>query len=1034
MLKLISELNKYINAAHTTSPKFYSQTIAVGGYFAPKVIHVVSPLDFYVMKAMDVPMYEEQMYAMDKYYNDRQEQRIYSPENKMPVAINHNGHWHRGEVTSVKGPLQVEVRLVDVGTVITVHLRSLRTLHSDFMKLSKGVIACSLAHVAPCEQNDYQWPREALETFCALTNSDNLELFVHSTHTSKRNTFNVTLYSVRKDKNISINAQLVQLEFATSTGTESVQVEFYKDIEELTDDDPVNATKISIPSTSKDTKRSFRINSKILNIINPGEFYVIFKHNMTLVDQVQRRIQNLMAKSEAPLLPQDWQIDDMCCVRVELPDDPVCEWRRAIVKDIDESSGMYDVFLVDAGVQVRVKKELTAPVPSEKLKATFFAAFLCHLSHIAPTAGSKVWPSSAIDKFKSYCNSKKFEGYAVTMVGRSVNNSIPVVLWGRMEEDDPLQPTIVRWKNINESLVKRGYAHLTEKFPATFDNEIAEMELQLKNHEFQQFIESLNKSSLMETAVIDVDSWESKLTSEITAVLEWKPAEPWKESIFLGVATYVDNNGIIHMYNVKNRNLLDKMRVIADEVLRETLPSPVEQFWAKNQPCMAKYQAEEKFFRGVVRRVDKENGQCLVQFVDYGNIEEVSFKDMRKNLLFGNIPIQSYRFKFVNLVPIKREEPWPCDVLDKMHAYTTGHECIAMLNGPPEDNGTGLYEMVSLRMGNIDLVDYLLQNDYAARALPETAATVVQCTQLECLKPDGKTKVKTEPPELDSISKYREYFNQKDIKEQTLLLSENDDFDEEESTDNSDYKEDPSSDESDADEPSPLGGAMKKYRGDDDEESTVEHFNPLYTSTEVPKGREMFPYLELDKDCRGFYGKTTELMSPLELYFCPEIESHTVMHTNMEKCLQDAAAWYTPVDKVNPTTAYLARYDEDGRWYRAIVNSDKIIEDEIYVRFVDYLNTEMVNLKYIKPLHENFQCIPLRNIHVRLADVKVNPRYHAIDAERELRVMLHQKRVYAKIVKIGSPHLVKLYADKDDENVIYQSLIDRRFFVSTGKN
>lgn len=171
-------------------------------------------------------MYEDQGRAMDQHYENPKNtmDRVYSPEIGMPVALNYNDHWHRGEVIGIMGPLQVQVQLVDIGTKHTVSLRSLRILHSDFMKLSKGTIACALVHIAPNEHHNFQWPSEALETFKALTSTNHLELFVHSHHPSNNNFFNVTLYSVRKDKNISINAQLVQLEFAASTGSESIQV------------------------------------------------------------------------------------------------------------------------------------------------------------------------------------------------------------------------------------------------------------------------------------------------------------------------------------------------------------------------------------------------------------------------------------------------------------------------------------------------------------------------------------------------------------------------------------------------------------------------------------------------------------------------------------------------------------------------------------------------------------------------------------------------------------------------------------------
>ncbi|XP_055699883.1 uncharacterized protein LOC129799737 [Phlebotomus papatasi] len=1027
MNQLIFELNKFINAAHSASPKFYAQTVTAGGYFAPKVIHIESLVEFYVMKALDIPMYENQGRAMDQHYENPKNMmdRVYSPEIGMPVALNYNDHWHRGEVIGIMGPLQVQVQLVDIGTKHTVSLRSLRILHSDFMKLSKGTIACALVHIAPTEHHNFQWPPEALETFRALTSTNNLELFVHSHHPSNNNFFNVTLYSVRKDKNISINAQLVQLEFATSTGSESIQVEFQKDIDD-SDDDKGNLTGGSSSKNKK--KRSFRISSKIVNVVTPGEFYVIFLHHIGAIEHIQRKIQGHMANYVPPDQFPIWNVNDLCFVHTETPDDQICEWRRAVVRRRDESSDKYEVYLMDFGVQVQTKSSAMAPLVDKTLQTAPYGALRCHLSHIEPTAGSKVWASSAVDKLRSYCTTKKFEGYAVTMMGPWVNNSTPVVLWGRTEEDDPLQPTIVRWKNINESMVHRGYAHLTEKFPSTFDNDEVEIQLMLRNQEFEEFIGRLNECGEQSRA-IEKDPLEDKLTSEITMVTEWKSAEPWTEVIFMGVTTCVDNNGIIYMYNVKRRELLDEMREIALNVLSETLPSPVEQFWAKNQPCMAKYQLDNKFYRGIVRRVDKDKSQCLVQFVDYGNIEECAFKDMRKNLLFGDIPILSYRFKFGTIVPFKRDEPWPCDVLDKIHAYTVGHECTATLTGPPEiiHSNNRVYDIISLRMGSLDLVDYLLENEMAVRAQKED--TIVERTQLECIQPDDAKKAKKgtaekqkEKPTLDTISKFQDYFKRHDL----TLVSDNDEAtggnDE---SDNSDYFVTSSDSDCTAMEEDLVETIKKKSLGPE----SSEEFNPTYTSTKVPDTEEIFMQLVLEEDCEEFEGMTTEVVSPTDLWFYPEIEAHINEQQRLDKCLQEYSSLYPCVSSLTPGSPYLVRYDEDGRWYRALVDSDRTVEDEILVKFVDYLNTEMVSLRHIKNLHPSLQVAPLRNIQLRLADVRVNPRYRAEDVERELRKLLHQKKVYVKILEKGPPHLVQIFAGKDAKEVIYEPLIANKFYI-----
>ncbi|GAB0088193.1 hypothetical protein DMENIID0001_025810 [Sergentomyia squamirostris] len=1043
MTRLIDDLTKQISAAQTATPKFYPQAVEVGGFFTPKVIHTVSPLEFYVVKAEDCPMYEELKVSMDKFYNDiNGSQKIYSPEMGMAVAIHYQQHWHRAEITGLMSDLQIQVKLVDLGIEQQANMRTIRVLHADFIRLSKAAVACSLAHIAPLGSNDYKWTHEALETFRALTNSTNLELFVHSTHKSKPNFFNVTLYSVRKDKNISINGQLVHLEFAASTGAESVHVEFRKDTEE-DESDKDASNSLGVTDTSGKVvgkKKSHRIHVKILNAINPGEFYVIFTHHLAGMDRVQNKIQKNMANYEAPAELPEWQLGDLCYVKTETPDEPVCEWRRASVRRKDDLTGDYEVFLIDAGVQLCVKKNAMAPIVDKSLdKGTCHGALQCHLSNIEPTGSGQVWASSSVDKFRNYCSSRKFDGYAVTMMGPWVNNSVPVVLWGRIEEDDALQPTIIHWKNINESLAKRGYAVIKEKFPETFDSEEIKLEMMKRNDEFEQFVDRLSECGVSDIPPVVKDSLLSQLTTEVTMVTEWKSAECWTEKIFIGIATCVDNNGMIYMYNLENKEVLERMRKIAGEMLTKTLPSPVEQFWSKNQPCMARYHVDQLFYRGIVRRVIKEKNKCLVHFVDYGNIEECSFDEMRKNLLFGNIPILSYRFKFSNLLPINQDDPWPCDVLDKMHGYTVGNECSVTLADPSNSSTTHkVYDIVYLRMGAFELFQYLIENGYAVRSTDP----LKERKQLKCIKPQSENdEVETEdaseklplPRDLDSLNKYRDYFQKKDILEQIHPSKESDDKEDDEESDcNSDVKaEESDSDDSSSDD-EVVETAPKKIRS----EESSDEFAPLSVSTKITDPYDIFMPLVLDDKCNGFYGKATELTSALELFFFPEIEDHVTTHEQMDKTLQEAAAYYPSVRTVNSATAYLVRYNADNRWYRAIVNTDEAIDDDFLVRFVDYLNTEMVDMKHIKPLNVNLQSIPLRNIRLRLADVKLNPRYRPDDIERELRTILHQKRVYVKIISKGvhpKPHLVQIYASENDNEVIYEPLILNKYFVRQGK-
>lgn len=329
-------------------------------------------------------------------------------------------------------------------------------------------------------------------------------------------------------------------------------------------------------------------------------------------------------------------------------------------------------------------------------------------------------------------------------------------------------------------------------------------------------------------------------------------------------------------------------------------------------------------------------------------------------------------------------------------------------------------------MGSLDLVDYLLENEMAARAQKEDS--IVERTQLECIQPDVTKKAKKgtekqkEKPKLDTISKFKDYFKRHDL----TLVSDNDEATSgNDESDNSDYFVTSSDSDCTAMEEDLVETVRKKSHGPE----YSEDFNPTYTSTKVPDTEEIFMQLALEDDCEAFEGTTTEVVSSTDLWFYPEIESHVNEQQRLDKCLQEYSSLYPCVSSLTPGSPYLVRYDEDGRWYRALVDSDKATDDEILVKFVDYLNTEMVSLRHIKNLHPSLQIPPLRNIQLRLADVRVNPRYRAEDVERELRKLLHQKKVYVKILEKGPPHLVQIFAGKDAKQVIYEPLIANKFYI-----
>ncbi|KAL9694597.1 hypothetical protein quinque_013882 [Culex quinquefasciatus] len=80
--------------------------------------------------------------------------------------------------------------------------------------------------------------------------------------------------------------------------------------------------------------------------------------------------------------------------------------------------------------------------------------------------------------------------------------------------------------------------------------------------------------------------------------------------------------------------------------------SATDKFYSDNEPCIAKFHQDNKFYRAIVRKAISCR-RYKVQFIDYGNIEEVDIADLRKNVNCGRVPIQMNSYRLTNVAPNK---------------------------------------------------------------------------------------------------------------------------------------------------------------------------------------------------------------------------------------------------------------------------------------------------------------------------------------------------------------------------------------------
>lgn len=364
------------------------------------------------------------------------------------------------------------------------------------------------------------------------------------------------------------------------------------------------------------------------------------------------------------------------------------------------------------------------------------AAIRCFLACIGPTGNKDTWTSSVIDAFKVAI--EKFEFFSISLHGKSVNDSLPVILWGMAaEKAKAFSPQLFQYTNINNSLVQYGYVHLKEKFQPLSAAESVEDELSRYYKAFDQFFEDINVEVERPMTSLSLDDScdmyqvrgnvclimisffylslppfhaQDDITDEVTPIERWLPAKPIDKAIFVGVPTYVDNNGIIYLHDVDKERVLEMIKKVINAKYETSQQHPSDKFYAVGEPCMARFHIDEKFYRAIIRQA-VNSSKYKVQFVDYGNIEECDLKDIRKNIICGRVPALVNKYRLTDVAPRTANGIWSTEALDTLHSLIVGKQCQVRVDTDMDTDAAGTVPCFLKVTGecSTDVSEYLLQ-------------------------------------------------------------------------------------------------------------------------------------------------------------------------------------------------------------------------------------------------------------------------------------------------------------------------------------
>lgn len=256
--------------------------------------------------------------------------------------------WVRGRIQKIQSNQKCIVFFIDFGMTEELRWDELAVLSDEFCKACDGVFKCSLLDIVSQSNNGYKWTEAAINDFRRYTSSNILTICIGS---YDKGTYAVTLFYNQKDRDICVNAKLVEAKHCGSSGPESARLEFKNGFQYFLDDS----------DSDLDVAEEFETVDKhsngvtILNIISPDKFYVSLSQHLPKLQELEHQIHLKMLQCQTIQTSCNWTINEPCFVLTNQNKRNIDKkWCRAYITDITDEN--IKVFLRDKGISIKVLK------------------------------------------------------------------------------------------------------------------------------------------------------------------------------------------------------------------------------------------------------------------------------------------------------------------------------------------------------------------------------------------------------------------------------------------------------------------------------------------------------------------------------------------------------------------------------------------------------------------------------------------------------------------------------------------------------
>ncbi|XP_029662975.1 RING finger protein 17-like isoform X4 [Formica exsecta] len=708
---------------------------------------IESPDKIYVKKIGRHNSFLKLSKELQEYYNDEDNstKMIDAPREGLPCAVQlENCVWERGEITEVLNEYEVRVYCVDWGFTLISNHDVLRAIPHEYTIFNAQAIRISLMYIMP--ESDGKWKSECFIKLKSLFKRINCVTITHRKKIEDGHYVAcICINNVDVSRQLKIAGVVNEFQMKNKfknklpkglpspTNKRGLLLSekldnSMKDLYDSYDETENEKKPVEQNETIKDL---FKVEVYIQRVITPDCIYVAQteheESNAKMISAMQKFYDTYHSE-----LRNNWSEDALCAV-YSAKDKSYFRAKILKIKSLTEVL----VYFYDMGIEETVMMKDIQILHLKFAKEPTYC-FKVKLAGILPCGGSSMWPSLSCTTLSDIIRENAFCKYYITKpVQEEVyNDVIPVELWIRQAKiPGPLAPTKIEINSINRMLVEKGVALPIKNYFAKSDSILAaEFKRQLEgDHQFvlteeEEEVKWFNKKFNTDFKEIDEtishESDSSCQNSSIDAltnlsskyqicdstnrqcaikISDWLPPVEITEEVFHAIPTYVDNKCIVYFHPKKNN--ADLLYYIESELQTyyKNIKIKKEKVWKEGELCIAQYHHNKKWYRG---RISKNLGNTvLVEFVDYGNVEECEIVHVTDYIRLGHIPIQSTKCIISGLKTACPNGKWMLHDLDRIHALLVDQECeISILQRQPTDL---IVSITLLRPWKCDLLVYL---------------------------------------------------------------------------------------------------------------------------------------------------------------------------------------------------------------------------------------------------------------------------------------------------------------------------------------